>query len=136
MGYLGQIQIQIGRLTMEIFKKFTFDAAHYLPNAPEGHKCGRMHGHTYVVIIHVSGEIDPSMGWVLDFADIKKAFAPLLETFDHYLLNEIEGLEIPTSENIAIYIWQKLQPSLPGLSKIIVQENDSSGAIYTGPSNS
>ena len=74
------------------------------------------------------------MGWVLDFADIKEAFSPLLEIFDHHLLNEIEGLEIPTSENIAKYIWEKLRPTLPGLSKVVVQENDSSGAIYTGPS--
>lgn len=119
-------------MSMEIFKTFKFDAAHHLPSAPEGHKCRRLHGHTFFVTIHVSGAVDPKSGWIIDFADIKSAFAPLLDRFDHHLLNEIPGLEIPTSENMAIYIWNELKEALPGLSKVIVQENDSCGAIYTG----
>jgi 6-pyruvoyltetrahydropterin/6-carboxytetrahydropterin synthase len=117
---------------MEIFKKFTFDAAHFLPNAPEGHKCRRLHGHTFTVSIHVAGKADPQSGWILDFADIKQAFAPLMDRFDHHLLNDIPGLEVPTSENMAAYIWRQLKPQLPGLCKVIVQENATCGAVYRG----
>lgn len=117
---------------MEIFKKFTFDAAHFLPHVPDGHKCKKLHGHTFVVTIYVSGQVDPESGWIVDFAEIKKAFKPLLDQFDHNLLNDIPGLENPSSENLSIFIWDKLQPDLPGISKVVVQENDSCGAVYTG----
>ena len=117
---------------MEIFKEFVFEAAHRLPNVPDGHKCARLHGHSFAVQIFVSGEVTPSTGWVMDFADIKSAFAPFYEMLDHHFLNEIQGLENPTSENIAIWIWDKIAPLLPGLSKIIVRETCTSGAVYLG----
>jgi 6-pyruvoyltetrahydropterin/6-carboxytetrahydropterin synthase len=115
---------------MEIFKEFVFEAAHRLPHVPEGHKCARLHGHSFTAQIYISGEVDPSTGWVVDFADIKTAFAPY---YDHHYLNEIEGLDNPTSENIAVWIWSKMSPLLPGLSKIIVKETCTTGAIYHGP---
>jgi 6-pyruvoyltetrahydropterin/6-carboxytetrahydropterin synthase len=118
--------------TAEIFKEFTFEAAHRLPFVPEGHKCARLHGHSYRVEIHVSGEVDPDAGWVLDFADIKDAFKPLLAKLDHYYLNEIEGLENPTSENLARWIWDRLLPALPGLSRVVVRETCTSGCVYAG----
>ncbi|MDI6742673.1 MAG: 6-carboxytetrahydropterin synthase QueD [Smithella sp.] len=117
---------------MEIFRVFKFDAAHYLPNVGEGHKCSRMHGHSFRVEIHVSGEVDPRSGWVMDFADIVKAFQPLEEQLDHKCLNKVEGLENPTSENIARWIWSRLYPVLPQLNKIVVQEGTESGCIYRG----
>lgn len=117
---------------MEIFKTFTIDAAHWLPNVPAGHKCGRLHGHSFRIEIHVSGPVDPRMGWVMDFADLKKAFKPLEEQLDHHCLNEVAGLENPTSENIARWLWTRLRPALPGLSKIAVQETRTSGCIYAG----
>jgi 6-pyruvoyltetrahydropterin/6-carboxytetrahydropterin synthase len=117
---------------MEVFKEFTFEAAHRLPNVAEGHKCARLHGHSFRVEIHVSGEIDPQAGWVMDFGDIKSAFKPLYDQLDHYYLNEIEGLENPTSENLARWIWIRLKPNLPGLSKIIVRETCTSGCVYRG----
>ncbi|MCK6619450.1 MAG: 6-carboxytetrahydropterin synthase QueD [Calditrichaceae bacterium] len=117
---------------MEIFKEFTFEAAHYLPNVPEGHKCRRMHGHSFRVGIYVAGSPGETTGWVMDFAELKKAFKPLHERLDHYLLNEIEGLENPTSENLARWIWQRLIPALPGLSKVVVQETCTSGCVYRG----
>lgn len=117
---------------MEIFKEVSFEAAHHLPNVPEGHKCRRLHGHSYRVAIHVRGEADPHVGWVLDFADIKEAFAPLHEQLDHRYLNEIEGLENPTSENLAIWIWERLQPKVAGLSKIVVRETCEVGCTYEG----
>lgn len=117
---------------MEIFKEFTIEAAHRLPNIPPGHKCARLHGHSFHISVHVRGPVDPRLGWVVDFADIKQAFAPIEEQIDHNYLNEIEGLENPTSENLARWIWLRLLPALPALSKIIVRETCTSGCIYTG----
>jgi 6-pyruvoyltetrahydropterin/6-carboxytetrahydropterin synthase len=117
---------------VEIFKVFTFEAAHRLPNVPAGHKCARLHGHSFRVEIHVSGPVDPVTGWVMDFADIKEAFRPILSRLDHYYLNDIEGLENPTSENIARWIWQQLKPSLPLLHRVVVHETCTSGCVYRG----
>lgn len=117
---------------MRIFKEFTFEAAHRLPRAPEGHKCQRLHGHSFRVEIHVTGAVHPETGWVLDFADIKNAFEPLHTQLDHHYLSEIPGLENPTSEMIARWIWERLLPSLPGLSKIVVRETCTSGAEFEG----
>jgi len=117
---------------MEIWKEFSFDAAHLLPNVPEGHKCRRLHGHTYTVRIYVRGEPDETVGWIVDFADIKEAFDPIRERLDHYYLNEIEGLENPTAEMLARWIWQRLEPRLEGLSRIEIQETCTSGCTYGG----
>jgi 6-pyruvoyltetrahydropterin/6-carboxytetrahydropterin synthase len=117
---------------MDIFKEFTFESAHRLPNVPAGHKCARLHGHSFKVELYVTGDVDENAGWIMDFADIKAAFKPLLEQLDHNYLNEIEGLENPTSEHIAIWIWDRLKPRLPQLSKVVVRETCTSGAIYRG----
>lgn len=119
----------------EIFKIFSLDAAHRLPNVPEGHKCARLHGHTFKIEIHVSGVVDAKMGWVMDFSAIKKAFAPIYEQLDHHYLNEIEGLENPTSENLAAWIWARLKPELAELSEIVIYETCTSGCRYRGPEN-
>lgn len=119
---------------MEIFKDFTFEAAHCLPNVPEGHKCRRLHGHSYRVRITVRGAVQDEMGWVMDFGDIKAAFKPILEQLDHWYLNEIEGLENPTSEILARWIWMRLKPSLPHLARIDVSETCTSGCSFTGES--
>ncbi len=117
---------------MEIYKEFNIEAAHRLPNVPTNHKCNRLHGHSFHVTIHACGEIGVETGWVIDFADIKKAFAPLYEQLDHHYLNEIKGLENPTSENLARWIWQRLKPRLPHLCKITIKETCTSGCIYRG----
>lgn len=117
---------------MEIFKEFTFEAAHRLPNVSPGHKCGRLHGHTFRVEIHVKGDLDPKLGWVRDFAELKAAFAPLHDQLDHYYLNEVEGLGNPTSEVLARWLWQRLRRPLPDLSAIVVRETCTSGCIYRG----
>jgi 6-pyruvoyltetrahydropterin/6-carboxytetrahydropterin synthase len=117
---------------MDIFKEFTFEAAHRLPNVPEGHKCARLHGHSFKVEVHVSGPIGAESGWVIDFAEIKDAFKPLETQLDHHYLNEIEGLENPTSEVLAKWIWDRLKVKLPGLSKILVRETCTSGCVYHG----
>ncbi len=117
---------------MEIFRHFTFEAAHRLPNVPPGHKCARLHGHSFGVTIVVAGAVDAHTGWVADFADLKAAFAPLYAQLDHHYLNEIEGLENPTSEMLARWIWSRLRPALPGLARIEVRETCNSGCIYRG----
>lgn len=121
------------RTTTSIFKEFTFEAAHRLPYVPADHKCHRLHGHSFRVEIHVSGEVDPSTGWILDFAEIKAAFEPLYNQLDHNYLNEIPGLDNPTSENLAAWIWKRLDLTLPGLSQVVVRETCTSGCIYGGP---
>jgi 6-pyruvoyltetrahydropterin/6-carboxytetrahydropterin synthase len=117
---------------LEIFKAFTLESAHRLPNVPAGHKCARVHGHSFRVEIHVQGPLDPHLGWVLDFADVKAAFQPLFEQLDHHYLNDVAGLENPTSEHLARWIWQRLKPALPQLSAVVVHETCTSGARYTG----
>ncbi|RMF57746.1 MAG: 6-carboxytetrahydropterin synthase QueD [Calditrichaeota bacterium] len=117
---------------MEIFKEFTFEAAHHLPKVPEGHKCRRLHGHSFRVRIYVQGKVESESGWVMDFAEIKQAFKPLYKQLDHHYLNEIEGLENPTSENIARWIWKRLKPELPMLSRIVVHETCTAGCEYHG----
>jgi 6-pyruvoyltetrahydropterin/6-carboxytetrahydropterin synthase len=120
-------------MSTTIVREMHFEAAHRLPNTPEGHKCRRLHGHSYRCEIHVGGTVDPHTGWIRDFSDIKDAFQPLLERLDHYYLNEVEGLENPTSENLARWIWQRLEKQLDGLSAVVVHETCTSRCIYTGP---
>ena len=86
---------------MEIFKKFTFEKAHRLSNVPAEHKCARLHGHSFAVCISVAGDVGNDTGWVMGFSDVSAAFKPLLKRLDLYYLNEIDGLENPTSENLA-----------------------------------
>jgi 6-pyruvoyltetrahydropterin/6-carboxytetrahydropterin synthase len=117
---------------MEIFKEFTFESAHRLPNVPPGHKCGRLHGHSFRCEVHVRGDVGKESGWVLDFSDIKAAFAPLDHLLDHNYLNEVEGLSNPTSENLARWIWDHLIHELPGLSAVVVRETCTTGCIYRG----
>lgn len=117
---------------MEIFKEFSFEAAHRLPNVPPGHKCSRLHGHSFRCEVHVRGEVGRESGWILDFAEIKAAFEPLHRELDHNYLNEVEGLANPTSENVARWIWRRLRPGLPGLSAVVVRETCTSGCIYRG----
>lgn len=117
---------------MEIYKAFTIEAAHRLPNLPESHKCYRLHGHSFKIEVHVTGKVDQNTGWIMDFADISAAFKPLFERLDHHYLNEIEGLENPTSENLARWIWRQLKPALPLLSSVVVQETCTAGCIYEG----
>ena len=117
---------------MELFTEVTFEAAHRLPHVPEGHKCSRVHGHSYKIRLHVRGPVNPKTGWVIDLGDIDSAFAPLRAQLDHHYLNDVEGLENPTSEVLARWIWRRLRPSLPQLSRVVVRETCTSGCIYEG----
>jgi 6-pyruvoyltetrahydropterin/6-carboxytetrahydropterin synthase len=117
---------------VEIFKEFRFEAAHRLPNVPVGHKCARLHGHSFTVAVHVEGPVDARTGWIRDFADLSCAMAPVLDCLDHYYLNEIDGLDNPTSEVLATWIWDRLRPTLPDLSQVVVRETCTSGCVYRG----
>ena len=117
---------------MDIFKSFTLEAAHRLPNVPNGHKCARLHGHSFRVELRVAGEVGADTGWVMDFADIKTAFQPLYDRLDHHYLNDIEGLANPTSEQLAIWIWDRLKPALPMLAEVAIHETCTSGCRYRG----
>ena len=117
---------------MRIYKEFSFEAAHRLPNVPAGHKCARLHGHSFHVRVTVEGDIGETSGWVMDFGDLKAAFRPVHDRLDHRYLNEIRGLENPTSEVLAQWIWRELRASLPGMVEIEVRETCTSGCIYRG----
>lgn len=117
---------------MEIFKEFRFEAAHRLPNVPAGHKCSRLHGHSFVVKVYVAGAPDEHTGWIVDFGEIGCAMKPVLDELDHSYLNEIEGLSNPTSETLARWIWERLRRRLPQMSAVGVQETCSSGCVYRG----
>lgn len=117
---------------MTIFKKFHFDAAHYLPNVPEEHKCRALHGHTYQLTIFITDALATKEGWVMDFAIIKQKIKTILAEIDHKLLNEVEGLENPTCEHVTIWLWKKIKTAIPALEKIELYETPTSGAVYSG----
>ena len=119
-------------MSTTLFKDFTFEAAHRLPHVPEGHKCGRLHGHSFMVRLEITGEVDPHTGWIIDFAELKAAFKPTYERLDHHYLNDIPGLENPTSEVLAKWIWDQVKPVVPLLSAVMVKETCTAGCIYRG----
>lgn len=118
--------------TIVLRRKFTFEAAHRLPHVPAGHKCARLHGHSFRLVVECEGTIDPRRGWLLDFADIKEAVAPGLDMLDHQYLNEIPGLENPTAENLAAWLWSRIKPRLPHLSRIVIGETCTTRCAYRG----
>jgi len=120
-------------MRMRLAKTFGFEAAHWLPTFPEGHKCRRMHGHSFKIEIVVEGDVDPAKGYLIDYGDIKRAIKPIEERLDHRVLNDIEGLENPTSEMLAAWIWDRVAPDLPDLAAVIVHETCTSRCEYAGP---
>ena len=117
---------------VDIVKEFKLEAAHRLPNLPPTHKCHRLHGHSFRVELRVTGPLDPHLGWVIDFAEISRAFQPIHDQLDHHYLNEIPGLDNPTSENLAIWLWQRLRPALPLLTEVVVHETCTARCAYRG----
>src|SRR5260221_11897635 len=119
-------------MKMELRKSFQFEAAHLLPLLPENHKCRRLHGHSFSVEVVVAGQSDPKLGWLMDYGEISAAFKLIWEKLDHYYLNEIPGLENPTSEVVAVWIWKKLKPKLPWLTEVFVAETCTDRGVYRG----
>lgn len=119
-------------MQVRLTKDFSFEAAHTLPKVPRDHKCARMHGHSFRVEISVEGEMDPAMGWLYDHAVIGEKTRGIIDLLDHRYLNDIEGLENPTFENLAVWIWNKLAPECPGLCEVVVHETASVRCSYKG----
>jgi 6-pyruvoyltetrahydropterin/6-carboxytetrahydropterin synthase len=119
-------------MKIELRKTFQFEAAHMLPRLPRTHKCRRLHGHSFKVEIVVAGECDPRLGWLMDYAEISRVFRPIWEKLDHRYLNELPGLQNPTSEEIAVWIWKKLKPKLPLLVEVVVAETCTARAVFRG----
>ena len=117
---------------MLIFRQFTFDSAHFLPNVPETHKCRQIHGHTYKMAIFIEGEPDKDLGWVIDFAVVKEIVEPVVSMVDHKLLNNVPGLENPTCELLAVWLWNKIKQGIPALKRIELNETPTSGVVYEG----
>ena len=120
---------------MIVYKKFNVESARSLPNVPETHPCYQLHGHSFKIIISVKGQLDKHTGFVTDFQEIENAFNPIKKILDHSFLNKIEGLSNPTSENICIWIWDKIESSIPNICEIEIKETDSTGCIYRGRKN-
>ncbi len=115
-----------------LVRSFRFESAHFLPKVPEGHKCARTHGHSYEVELTVEGEVDPELGWVLDFSVLSQHMAPLVAQVDHRLLNDLEGLDNPTTEVFVKWFWDRLKGKLPDLVEIAISETPSTRCIYRG----
>jgi 6-pyruvoyltetrahydropterin/6-carboxytetrahydropterin synthase len=120
-------------MSTTIWKSFSLEAAHRLPNVPDDHKCARLHGHSFQVEVHVGGEPGVESGWIMDFAAIAEAWQPVHDALDHRYLNEVDGLANPTSEVLAAWIWDRLATALPGLAQVVVRETCTTGCTYTGP---
>ena len=133
MTHVGSNATVAETMRARLTKDFRFEAAQTLPKAPEGHKCRRMHGHSFKVEISVEGEVDPGTGWVYDHAQISDAMKPIMQQLDHSYLNEIAGLENPTIEKMAAWFWKKLEPFCPGLCEIVVHETPTARCVYRGP---
>jgi 6-pyruvoyltetrahydropterin/6-carboxytetrahydropterin synthase len=117
---------------MDAYTEFSIAAGRRLTGVPDGHPCGRVHGHTFRVRVTVTGPIDATTGFVIDFADVQRSFAPVHDALDHRFLNDIPGLENPTSEHLAVWIWNHLVGALPGLSVVEITETGESGVAYRG----
>ncbi|MDA0823548.1 MAG: 6-carboxytetrahydropterin synthase QueD [Proteobacteria bacterium] len=118
---------------MDLFLKFSINAARRLPKLPPEHICSQLHGHTFLIEIHVRGEVDPKTGWVLDFSDIDAPAKQIKDALDHRYLNDVPGLSNPTSESLAVWIWEKMGPCVADLHKIVVMEGTDRGCTYFGP---
>ena len=119
--------------SVRLIHEFRFEAAHKLPRVPEGHKCARLHGHSFKVEVAVAGPVDPKTGWLIDFGALHDLWAPIQERLDHRYLNEIPGLENPTSEVLARWIWDALAPGLPTLAQVTLFETCDARCEYAGP---
>ena len=117
---------------MQIFRAFTVEAAHRLPNVPAGHKCARMHGHSFRFEIHVTGPVDPHTGWLIDFGELDTVVMPLVDRVDHYVLNDIEGLENPTSEICARWLFDRIKAKIPQLTALTFYETCDARCVYRG----
>lgn len=119
-------------MKVRLVRELRFEAAHRLPHVPPGHKCARLHGHSFKVELAIAGPVDPKTGWFIDYADVDRVWQPLHEILDHHYLNEVPGLENPTSENLARFLWDRIRPDLPQLERVVVHETCDARCEYEG----
>ena len=119
-------------MIVKLTKNFSFEASHRLDHLPQDHACYNLHGHSYRVRVEVTGEVNEKTGFLLDYADLKKIIKPVIKQLDHKHLNDVAGLEITSTEHICRWLWERLKPNLPILSKITIFETDSTSCEYTG----
>jgi 6-pyruvoyltetrahydropterin/6-carboxytetrahydropterin synthase len=119
-------------MKVRLVKELRFEAAHHLPNVPAEHKCARLHGHSFKIELAFSGAVDEQSGWFIDYGEIERLWQPVYDTLDHHYLNEVPGLENPTSENLARWLWQKIKPDLPSLERVVVFETCDARCEYEG----
>jgi len=119
-------------VNVRLVKEYRFEAAHLLPKVPPGHKCQRLHGHSFKIELTVAGPVNPETGWFIDYGDLDDVWAPLYDMLDHHYLNEVEGLDNPTSENLARWLWERIRPKLPQLSRVTVHETCDARCEYEG----
>jgi 6-pyruvoyltetrahydropterin/6-carboxytetrahydropterin synthase len=119
-------------MRVRLIKELRFEAAHRLPNVPAGHKCARLHGHSFKVELAMRGPVDERTGWFIDYGEVDRRWQPVFDVLDHNYLNEVPGLENPTSENLARWLWQKLKPALPELERVILHETCDARCEYEG----
>ncbi|MBP7126891.1 6-carboxytetrahydropterin synthase QueD [Myxococcota bacterium] len=114
----------------EIVKEFHFEAAHHLPEVGPNHKCSRLHGHHFRVEVAVEGEVDPVMGWVMDFGDLARVAREVVAALDHQDLNRLPELRNPTSENLAHLLFRQFSARVPGVCAVTVHESPTSRCTY------
>jgi len=119
-------------VNVRLIKEFRFEAAHRLPRVPAGHKCARLHGHSFKIELALYGPVNPETGWFIDFGELEHVWQPIYDQIDHNFLNDVAGLENPTSENLARWLWEQIKPSLPVLERVIVFETCDARCEYAG----
>lgn len=117
-------------MKFELKQHFQIESARFLPHLPKEHPCSRMHGHSFKIILTLVGDVDPKIGWVIDYNDIQAAMKPFLEKIDHRVLNEVEGLENPTSELLAVWIYERARKVLPQLTRVTIAETPLTECSY------
>jgi 6-pyruvoyltetrahydropterin/6-carboxytetrahydropterin synthase len=119
-------------VNVRLIRELRFEAAHRLPKVPPGHKCARLHGHSFKIELAISGPVNPETGWLIDFGEIDRLWQPIYDQIDHNYLNEVPGLDNPTSEILARWLWDRMKPKLPELERVIVHETCDSRCEYDG----
>ena len=117
-------------MNYELKQQFRIESARFLPNLPKSHPCSKIHGHSFKIILKLVGPLDPKIGWVLDYQKISETMAPLLLRLDHQILNEVEGLENPTSELLAKWIYDQTLRIIPILKTVTIMETESTECTY------
>ncbi len=117
-------------MKFELKQHFQIESARFLPKLEKSHPCSRMHGHSFKIILTLVGSLDPVVGWVIDYNEIQERMKPILDRIDHRVLNEVPGLENPTSEYLAKWLYDQARAVLPTLNRVTVAETPATECSY------